>query len=126
MAAKHLELDPRDYIQALPVEQIREIHVAGVQRLSGQWIERLQQAGIAESVYQPYVGQLFDHYPLTDEDFDLFAWMMKQVHQGAWGRPWAVTFEYGGVGELYELVTLPAMLAEQIPRVYALVQGNGA
>ena len=61
---------------------------------------------------------------MTDKDWEFFAWAMEQVHSGAWGQPWIVTFEYGGVSPLYEAVTKMGVLAEQVPRLYALVKGG--
>ena len=124
IAAHHLDMDVREYIGGLPVQCTREIHVTGIQRFEGQWIEALRQAGIDAATIQHFEGRLLDHLPMTGEDWEFFAWAMNQVHNGAWGRPWIVTFEYGGVGSLFEAVTRADVLAEQIPRLYKLVNGR--
>jgi hypothetical protein len=59
---------------------------------------------------------------MADGDWAFFAWVMDQVHSGAWGQPWVVTFEYGGVGPWFESVTDANALLEQIPRLRALIQ----
>jgi len=124
MAAHYLGLDVREYISALPIQRIREVHITGVQRLEGRWIEAIRQAGVDAAFIQRFAGRLVDHLPMTDEDWELLSWVMSQIHGGAWGQPWVVTFEYGGVGPLYEAVTRPDALAEQIPRLYKLVNGS--
>ena len=48
------------------------------------------------------------------------------MHRRAWGQPWIVTFEYGGVGGVWEMVTDRAVLAEQAPRLRRLVKGQPA
>ncbi len=126
IAAHSLGMDPREYMSALPVARIREIHVTGVQRCDGHWVETLQRAGIDTDVIHRFVGNLIDHLPMTDDDWSLFAWAMDQVHSGDWAQPRFVTFEYGGVGPLFEAVTDSDVLAEQAPRLRALVKPQHA
>jgi uncharacterized protein (UPF0276 family) len=123
IAARYLGLDVREYIAALPVARVREIHVTGVQRFGERWVSRLRRAGLNPGTIECFAGRPLDHLPMTGDDWELFAWAMERAHDGTWGRPWVVTFEYGGVGPLFEAVTLADALAEQIPRLYALVKG---
>ena len=124
IAARCQGIDVREYISALPLHRIREIHITGVRRVEGHWLEAIRQAGVDAAFIQRFAGRLVDHLPMTDEDWKLFSWVMSQIHGGAWGQPWIVTFEYGGVGRLFEAVTRPDALAEQIPRLYKLVNGR--
>jgi uncharacterized protein (UPF0276 family) len=124
IAAHDLGMDAREYIGRLPVQHTREIHVTGIQRFEGPWIEALRQAGIDAATIQRFAGRLLDHLPMTGEDWEFFAWAMNQVHSGTWGQPWVVTFEYGGVGPLFQALTQADVLAEQIPRLYKLVNGR--
>jgi uncharacterized protein len=117
LASRVLGADVRQYAEALPVERIREIHVTGVQRVEGRWLERLQQQGVAPAEMQRRAGRLIDHLPMTDEDWSLFEWAMGQIGSGAWRRPWIVTFEYGGVGTLWEALTDADALRTQVPRL---------
>ena len=126
LAARCLGIDARQYINMLPVKHIREIHVTGVQRFEGRWVDLLRQAGVDEGTIQHYAGRLLDHLPMTDPDWELSTWSMEQVHSAAWGQPWVVTFEYGGVGRLFKAITDAGVLAEQIPRLYALVKDHHA
>ncbi len=121
LAARTLGMDVRQYAEALPVERIREIHVTGVQRVGGRWLERMQQQGVAPAEMQRLAGRLIDHLPMTDEDWSFFGWTMGQIHTGAWREPWIVTFEYGGVGPLWEALTDAEILQEQIPRLRQIV-----
>jgi hypothetical protein len=61
---------------------------------------------------------------MTEKDWEFAAWMMEQVHHGAWGHPWTVAFEVGGINGLFEAVADKEVLAEQIPRLYSLVNGH--
>jgi uncharacterized protein (UPF0276 family) len=74
-------MDAREYVNALPVERIREIHIG---------------------------------------------WSMEQVRGGAWGRPWVVAFEYGGVAPLWEAMTKRDVLREQVPRLHEMVKTSSA
>ena len=123
LAAHNLDMDIREYINALPVEHTCEIHVTGIQRFKGRWVKVARRLGIESGIIEQYAGRLLDHLPMTDEDWEFIAWSMEQVHSGVWGQPWIVTFEYGGVGQLYKAVTDVGVLAEQIPRLYGLVKG---
>ena len=122
LAASALNCEPCEYIGALPTGCVREIHVSGVQLFDGHWVGRTRQAGIAADTIQRFDGWLVDHLPMTELDWDLIARAMDQVHSGTWGQPWVVTLECGGVGRLYRAVTEKAVLAEQIPRLCALVK----
>jgi uncharacterized protein (UPF0276 family) len=124
LAAHDLGMDVREYVAELPMDRIREMHVAGIQRFDRRWVEVARRFGIDEGTIAGFAGHLVDHLPMVDEDWPIFSWAMEQVHNGAWAQPWIVTFEYGGVGWLFEAVTDQDVLADQIPRLYALVTGT--
>ena len=124
LAAQDLEVDILEYIHKLPVEHTREIHVTGIQRLDGHWIDVARKAGVDAAIIQTLAGQFSDHMPMTDKDWEFAAWMMEQVHNEAWGHPWIVAFEVGGINGLFEAVADKEMLAEQIPRLHSLVSGH--
>jgi uncharacterized protein (UPF0276 family) len=120
LAAHTLGMDARDYIDQLPTDRTREIHISGLQRVEGPLVERARRAGLAEEIIQRYAGHLVDHLPITGVGWRFYAWALEQVHRGLWGTPWIVTFEYGGVKGIWEMITDRAVLAEQIPRLRAL------
>jgi len=94
--------DLRDYVAALPLRHLREVHITGtVREEDGLWR---------------------DHHPLGDEDWPILDWALEQIRSGAWGRPWLVTFEYGGIGSRYEKRSDPAVVAEQVPLLYKRVK----
>jgi len=124
LAARLLKMDARQYIAALPTGRIREVHLTGLQRFEGHWVERLRRAGVDAETIAHWAGHLTDHVPLTGADWDFTAWVMEQIHSGAWGRPQIVAFEYGGVGPLWSAITDRDALAAQVPRLYALVKQN--
>ena len=125
LAAKVLGLDPRAYVEALPVDHIREVHVTGIQRFDALWVERLRAAGIANSTLEQFAGQDIDHLPMTDEDWTFTAWALSRIRDGAWSMPEIVAFEVGGIGPMFEAMTIPAALEAQVPRLYAMVHGTG-
>ena len=122
LAAHHLGMDAWDYIHALPVERIREIHVTGIQHFDARWVALLRRAGLDAGVIQGLVGRLVDHLPLTADDWAFAAQSLDHIRRGVWGQPWIVALEYGGVGPVWEAVTDMEVLREQIPRLYELVK----
>jgi uncharacterized protein (UPF0276 family) len=102
LSAHHLGMEARDYIAQLPVDRLRELHFSGVHRLG----ERLQ-----------------DHLSATQEDWELLAWVLERVRAGVWATPWMLVFEYGGVGPIFAWRSDPAVILEQAPRLYAMLQG---
>ncbi len=101
-SAKHFGVEVKEYVSALPVDRLRELHVSGT-RMGG-------------------TGLWQDHMPMSEEDWELLEWAMERIRAGDWPRPWAVTFEYGGVGERFESRSEERVLAEQAPRVLELVR----
>lgn len=100
IAAHSIGMPEREYMQALPVERVRELHFTGLHRLN---------------------GRLSDHLPILETDWPVLRWVLEQVEAGKWGQPWMLAFEYGGVGEKFESRSDPAVMAEQIPRLYGMV-----
>lgn len=126
LAARDLGLDARAYTASLPVARTREIHVNGIHRFDPAWAARLQAAGIAEAQYRHFEGQLVEHLWMGDSDWAFLEWALDQIRAGAWGTPWVVAFEYSGVGGLWEAVTDENVLAEQVPRLYAMIHNDAA
>lgn len=124
IAADFLGIDAHDYINALPVEHLREIHVTGIHRLTTHMIDMLRAAGIKNSAYERLVGRLVDHLPFTDDDWYFLDSCLEQIRNGAWHAPWVVAFEYGGVGGLWELVGDQSVMASQLPRLYDAVHAS--
>ena len=91
--------DAQEYVARLPVAQLREFHVTGA---------------------QPHDGRLRDSMALGPEDWALVEWAMERIGEGAWGKPWAVAFEYGGVGPGFAWRSEAGVIAEQLPRLKEL------
>lgn len=102
LAAESCGWDVRDYISALPVERLREVHITG--------------RGIDQQ------GRRTDHLPMTDADWELFEWALDQIRGGAWHRPQIIACEYGGIGPIFEWRSDASVIAEQIPRMAAMIQ----
>lgn len=123
-AARALRMDAREYIAALPVDRTREIHLSGIQTFDDRWVGMLRDAGLDDTMIRPFAGRWQDHLPMTDADWAFTAWAMAEIRRGAWGAPWIVTFEYGGVGPLWEALTDADALHAQVPRLYAMIHGE--
>jgi uncharacterized protein (UPF0276 family) len=102
IAAKWLKQDIYQYLDKLPVDTLKEIHVSGLKFLP--------------------IGLWTDHYAMRDEDWIVTAWVFERIKKGDWKMPEMVSFEYGGVGPRFEERTDAAMIAEQTPRLYEMVK----
>jgi len=88
------------YLDALPVERLRELHVTGIHYLN---------------------DKLTDHLPLTEEDWEITGKVFERIRTGTWAEPIVVAFEYGGVGPTFAWRSDKGVIAEQVPRLYGLV-----
>ncbi|MFQ3566102.1 MAG: DUF692 family multinuclear iron-containing protein [Aggregatilineales bacterium] len=101
IAASNLGWDEREYIAALPLERIREVHVTGLAMID---------------------DFLTDHLAMREEDWQIFDWVIELMQAGTAAAPWLLAFEYGGVGPKFEWRTDPEAIAADAPRFYAAVQ----
>lgn len=99
-AADILGMDPRDYIESLPVDRIGELHMAGVRRMN-DWLE--------------------DHMGMSDDCWKYFDWTIERLRSGDWKTPDIFAFEYGGIGPVFRDRCDPVVLAKQVPRMFAAV-----
>lgn len=99
--AYSLGVDPLAYMAKMPVHRICEIHFSGLRKDENDlWV---------------------DHFPLNPDDWIAIEWVLGRIRSGDWSEPWVGSFEYGGVGPLYAIRNEPAILAEQVPRLFDLV-----
>ena len=101
IAAHYLGVEAHQYIDQLPVEDLRELHVTGVHMVK---------------------DRLADHMDLNDEDWTWFQWALDHIRAGAWPAPWTVALEYGGVGEPFKWRSEKRVLEEQVPRLYEMLK----
>lgn len=102
-AARSLGLDERAYLASLPVDRLHELHVSGLLRGED--------------------GEVRDeHMALDADDWALLGWCLDQIWQGHWARPWLLALEYGGIGPRADWRSDPAVLADQLPRLRALIR----
>ena len=100
ISACYLGVDDREYISALPVDRLRELHFTGL-----NWVN----------------GKLKDHLPALKHDWQALSWALKHIRSGEWAPPWLLAFEYGGVGDKYKGRCDPAVISEQIPRIFEMI-----
>jgi uncharacterized protein len=101
ITAHTLGVNVRDYIQALPLDRLVEMHVTGIKTHS---------------------GVLTDHFELGEEDWSTLAWALRQIGTGAWRSPEIIAFEYGGIGSTFVWRTDPEVLKSQVPVLYEMLR----
>lgn len=101
IAAHHLGMDATQYMSALPIESLRELHFTGLHNLEG----RLQ-----------------DHLPILDSDWPFLDWVLERIHGGEWPEPWLFAFEYGGTGEKFVQRSDPSVIKAQLPVLWQKVK----
>lgn len=104
MSAVYLGIDMKEYINRLPLNALRELHVAGTRYIEEQ-------------------KRLVDHYPMTDVDWMLTEWALDNIHKGEWPEPNVVALEYGGTNAFFSANSEVPVLARDIPRLRELVLG---
>ncbi|HEV2295833.1 MAG TPA: DUF692 family protein [Tepidisphaeraceae bacterium] len=102
IAAHYLEVDPHAYIESLPVADLRELHLTGV-----DWVN----------------GKLLDHMPLGDEDITWTRWAVERIAARAWTKPQIVAFEYGGVGEPFRWRSAAGVIERDVNRLNEILAG---
>ena len=103
ITADTLGVGVRDYIRALPLDRLVEMHITGIKR---------------------HNNILTDHFGLGDEDWDLFTWALQEIRAGHWRKPEIVAFEYGGIGQTFVWRTEERVLHTQVPKLYQLVKAH--
>ena len=97
IAAHSFGMDPHDYIEGLPIQNLCELHFTGIHN---------------------WDGYLMDHLSILDVDWPWLEWVIARIKAGDWGTPYMLAFEYGGTGEFFERFSDPAVIADQVPRLF--------
>ncbi len=95
IAAYHRGEDVLDYLGAMPLDSVREIHVCGPALEQGK--------GLQDS-----------HLEMQPEDYALLEWTLERT------SPLVVSLEYGGTGPLFEWRSDPVALERQLLRLREL------
>ncbi len=96
-------VDPRGYIEALPVHLLAELHVTGVGPDEG--------------------GRPRDSMPMTERDWTLAEWTVGKVEHSVWPSPRMVALEYGGIGPIFDWRNEPSVIRTELARLGAMVDG---
>lgn len=100
ISAHSLGLPAEEYFARLPLQSLREMHFTGLHQRH---------------------GELVDHLEALEADWVFLEWALERIRRGDWPSPWMMAFEYGGVGEKFAWRSDPAVIAEQVPRLYRLL-----
>jgi uncharacterized protein len=103
ISARHLGMDERAYMTALPIDRLRELHFTGLHYLDGDWQ---------------------DHLPVLAEDWPVLDWALGSIRRGEWALPSMLAFEYGGVGEKFAWRSDSTVIAEQAPLLCQRAHAN--
>jgi uncharacterized protein (UPF0276 family) len=103
IAAHYLGVDEKEYFSSLPMERIKELHVTGLHTIEN--------------------GYLQDHLPMLESDWPSLDWVLERIRKGEWGKPWMLSFEYGGVGDQFEWRSDPGVIAVQVPQLAHRLNG---
>jgi uncharacterized protein len=127
LAARDLGLDERAYCASLPVQRMREVHITGLQLLTGDLLERMLAADRPGGFISQMAGRYMDHFAMTAADWSELSWLLGEIRRGqagqsAWNTPWVISNEFGGVGGFWEVVSDPQVYLEQIPRMAAMIK----
>jgi uncharacterized protein (UPF0276 family) len=116
------------YLRRLPLRQVREVHVTGIQYIDAAWQRRAQEAGIDQAFIDRIANRRQDHLPFTPEDWPVVDDVLSQLRRQHGATPWIVAFEYGGVGMPWEIIGETPIFRRQVPRLAALLAQirNGA
>jgi uncharacterized protein len=122
LAARNLGEEPREYVSAMPMEHIREIHITGLQKLEGELLEMMWRVGDPYGMAKHMAGRFVDHFPMLDEDWVEMEWLMGKIRDGVFAAPWVMSYEYGGVGNFWAEVTKREVYLSQLPRMAGMIQ----
>ena len=100
ISASHLGIPEQEYLARLPVQRLKELHFTGVMDFGG-WLQ--------------------DHVPAQPADWIVLEWVLDNIRQGRWQRPWMLAFEYGGVGEAFTWRCSAQAIEGDGRRLYQLV-----
>ena len=103
ISAMQFGCDERDYMQQLPVDRIRELHITGLG--------------------YDNLGVLRDHLAMRPEDWPMVEWVLERFQTGEWSRPWMAALEYGGIGPIFVWRSESAVIEADIPRLREKIPG---
>lgn len=118
LSARKLGMGECEYLMKLPLERTKEIHITGIKRLEGEWMEKLLENRPKEFDITEYLGMEIDHQSLSEDDFYFLAHIYRLIEKAICREPWIASLEHGGLGPFWELSLDEKVLAEQVPRLY--------
>lgn len=103
ITADTLGINAKEYISALPLDRLAEVHITGIRQ---------------------HAGVLTDHFEIDDQSWEVLSWAIHNIKQGNWKAPKIVAFEYGGVGDIFVWRTNYQHLKTQVPRLMSMVRDS--
>lgn len=103
IAALYLEMGAYDYLDAMPVEGLREVHITG-------------------TAFDEQDAFWKDHTPMSEDDWALAEYVLVRIGRGEWHYPEIVALEYGGVGPGFGWRSKSEVIAVDMPRLAELAR----
>lgn len=103
IAALYLDMAPLDYLDALPVNRIQELHITG-------------------TAFSTEENLWIDHTPMSDEDWTFAEYAIQRIAAADWSQPDIVALEYGGVSPAFQWRSKSEVIAREMPRLGELIQ----
>ncbi len=101
-----LEVNELDYLDALDLNNLKEVHVTGTRfdRESNFWR---------------------DHFAMTAVDWRSFNHIMAKIQRGSCATPEIITLEYGGVGPLFDWRSHPEVIQADMTQLIRTFNSMG-
>ena len=96
-----LNFPPIGFIQSFPLSYIKEIHMTGFKTID---------------------GEKMDHYPMQDEDWQIFIMILNIIKKRNNLPPEIIAFEYGGYGPLFDYRSEKESILSQVPKFKKIIQ----
>lgn len=93
-----LKIPLKDYLEQLPLKQVREIHVVGIRMVDGDMRD--------------------NHMEMDEDDYETLEWLLQRVDADY------LTLEYGGFGEHYSWRSDKEAIRRQLYRIQKIVKSN--
>ncbi|CAN5892090.1 hypothetical protein BH24DEI2_BH24DEI2_11390 [soil metagenome] len=87
----------------MPLHRLKELHLTGILFCE----ERVR-----------------DHFGFTESDWTVMRRAFEHIRAGRWATPETVSFEYGGIGEIFEWRSEKAVLERDLTGLRALLEST--
>lgn len=102
IAALHIGMEPLAYLECLPSDKIKELHITGTRFDDNKQVWE-------------------DHFLMRPDDWQLAEHAITHIKLGNWTKPSIVALEYGGVGPLFDWRSKSNVIEQDLSNLYGLL-----